>query len=190
MMTAGNINFRYYHYIGIFFLIFILLLVIIREQLKSPVRLNDFIDFELDAEIFMEDVSYAGYSKDSKIKLVASRASLIKSDRIEFRELKINIPQNEQKEIIIKAKEGDYNTTSEIAILKGDVSINLSDKNLMTPFLYYEKKKDIVWTDKGFKLSSNDFDTEGKSILYNLKDGRLLLKDQKSIIKGENSNIE
>lgn len=190
MITARYINLRYYHYIGIFSLIFIMLLVIIREQLKSPVKLDDLINFELDAEIFMEDVSYAGYSKDSKIRLNAKSATLVKSDRIDFNQLKINMPQDDKKEIIIKANEGDYNTTSEIAMLKGDVSINLADKNLLTHFLYYEKKNDIVWTDQGFKLYSNDFETEGKSISYDLKNGKLILKDQKSIIKGDDFSVE
>jgi len=189
MITTRYINLTYYHYITIFSIIFLLLILIIREQLKSPVKLADFMDFELEAHTSMNEVIYEGYSKDKKIKLVADSAALIKSDKIEFHNLKINMPQSRQKEIIIKANQGDYNTTSEIAILKGDVSVNLDDKNFLTTILHYEKKKDIVWTDKGFKLSSNSYESEGDYFLYNLKNDEFTVKNQKSIIKGEDISV-
>jgi hypothetical protein len=60
----------------------------------------------------------------------------------------------------------------------------------MTPFLYYEKKKDIVWTDKGFKLFSNSYESQGNYFLYDLKNEKLIVKNQQSIVKGEENSAQ
>ncbi len=125
---------------------------------------------------YMEGFSIS-HVQDGKVqwKIEAKRAH-ISQRRIEFEDINCTFFLDDGTRMTLTAKRGILDRKSKDIRVVKDVKIRDGPYLLETSELFYSQKKQLIYTDKPVRLTSNKIDIYGADLEVNLKTQSLVLK--------------
>ncbi len=139
---------------------------------------------KIEPDISLSQITYYLDRKNEACKIKANNARWFqKRGLLTLSDINATIIKNHNPPIYIRALSGSFYTNKGLLTLKGKVFLKKENTILYTSLLFYNSKKNLIFTDKPVKIKTQGLLLTGKGMLYDLKTQRLIVHHQHSIIK-------
>jgi len=137
----------------------------------------------IHSDMYLKHITYYLDQKGLRGKIKAQNARWFqKKGLLVLKDINATLIKNSSAPVYISALTGYFNTKMGLLTLKGKVNIRKQDTIIRTSLLFFNSKKNIMFTNKPVKIVSQGLSLTGVGMTYNLKTGKLVVRHQHSTI--------
>ncbi len=138
---------------------------------------------KIQPDMYLEKITYYLNKHDLRCKIKAKNARWFqKKGILILKDINATITKDSSLPIYISALKGFLDTKKSILTLKNKVTLKRGTTIVHTSLLFYNSKKNLIFTNKPVKIMSQGLSLKGVGMTYSLKTGELVIKNQRSII--------
>lgn len=139
----------------------------------------------LAADLTFEDVRYIRNSDDEVRWILEARMARLYQDRntMNLEGIILYFFPKGDDQVKIVADAGIYDIDGGELSLDGNVEVHSADgQTLTSSTLHFNQGKDLIWTDDSVLITGHGIEMKGDGLEYNLKQGKLTVTRQTSIL--------
>ncbi len=187
MVTIFHINRKYLFWLASLGVLAVFSYALMRQEAS---RLDELLlsgISGLKADISLEGVDYyhhVGERRDWRLK--ADEAHFFeKAQELGLVKIRMEMSPDAGGPLEITSERGLYDMKNKLVVLEGNVVITTSDgRRLETARLFYDESRKLVWNKVPVVISGGGLKVRGSCLNYDLKSGRMSIKEQSTLIEG------
>lgn len=147
---------------------------------------NTFIPFKkIKPDIYLSQITYYLNQTNLHCKIKASNARWYqKKDLLILKDINATIfKKGDSSPIYVRSVMGFFYPKKGLLTLKGKVVLERDNTVLHTSLLFYNSKKNLIFTDKPVKIKTQGLLLNGIGMSYDLKTDKLIVHHQRSTIR-------